>query len=109
MLRLRRAVSLRRTFHDARVPRVHFEGAILGALVRILGGVHDESAVEALGRAEPIGADLMAHRAGNAVGRLATLLVAHIEREMREDLSLPAAQLGLVARDRHVARRALIL
>ena len=75
VLGLRRPVSLRRAAHDARVPRLDFERTVLRPFVRIRRGGDDEAAVEALARAEPLLADLMAHRARHAVRRLTPFLL----------------------------------
>ena len=73
------------------------------------GRLHDEAAVEALAGAEPVGADLVADGARHAVRGLPSLLVVGGERQVREHLPSLAPQLRLVARDRHVADRALVL
>ena len=58
--------------------------------------LHHEAAVEALARAEPVGRDLVAHRARHAVSRQAMQLGAVLagDGQVREHLAVAAGRLG---------------
>ena len=106
---LRRPISFGGTEHDAPMTGLQFERPVLGSRIGPGGRLHDEAAVVALARSEALGADLMAHGARDAVGRLTPFLFVGRERQMREHAPLFAAQLRLVPRNRHMADRALVL
>ena len=68
-----------------------------------------EAADEALALAEVVRRDLMADRAGHAVGGQAIAGLRLDERQVREHFALVARELRFVPRGRHVADRALVL
>ena len=73
---------------------------------------HDEVAVEAVGRAEAIGRDLMTHGARHAVERGLVERragAARGRRQMREERRLAARRVRRLPRGRHVAGGALVL
>ena len=83
-------------------------GPYSGRALRGFRRLDYEAAVEALARAEFFVADLVAHGAVHAIRGLSAGFLSSPNGRC-ENLPLLALQLGLVARDRHVADRALVL
>ena len=108
----RRLLESARRVHDATASGVDLERAERPAhAVRERRG-DTEVAVEAVARAEPVGSDLMADRARDAVGGQSAerrLTGAPGDGQVREHLALAARGARDLLRRRHVARGALVL
>ena len=104
----RSGVTSGRGVHQARATGIHLKWSEDGR-AGWGRGLDDETTGEALRRAQPVAADLMAERAGHAICREACAFGIGSDRQMREDLSVPARGLRDRARHRHVACGALVL
>ncbi len=87
---------------------VDIEGSVLGTVVRILEAGKDDIAAEGLRRAEAGVLDLVADRAGDAVGRGSIFAEDRGEWQVREDLRFAALCCSREVRQRHVTGGALV-
>jgi len=78
-------------------------GPVLPMLAAVVRRIDDEVAREGLGRAELLGAQLVAHRARDAVLREASAISVGVERQVGEHLPALAVHLRIVPGHRHVA------
>ena len=97
--------------HDRLAPRIDLRRPEDHPRAVLRRRLHDEFAVEALARAQPLVRYLVTHRAGDAVGRelLELGAVVLVERQVCEHLAFAAGRAGNLRRHRHVAFRALVL
>src|SRR5215471_4955203 len=94
--------------HNLLVARIDTVRPMLDMLA-LHGRVNDEVSDEALAVSEILFGNLVAYRAGDAVGSLGIALLVHVEGKMRKDATLLSREVRLVVRHWHVAMRAFVL